>query len=165
MNISNQPDPVQQFLVSQIASYAASLTTGQYGLPTKRRQDPNKTNSGDMGSEGGKKGGNGDADHDNADDEHDEHDGTTVGTLRGFYLKVQAATHQQAIENYSTIAISTHNALSAVACQSLPVLRTPSRNGATRARIGAARELSRSAAPRHSQQRQPGARRLRRDGW
>jgi hypothetical protein len=122
INISNQPDPVQQFLVTQIASYAAGLTTGQSSCG-ETKTDPNKTNSGDMGSESGKKGGNGKWTTTPSANTTST-TGTTVGTLRGFYLKVQAAVHQQAIQNYSMIAISTKNGkVRAYACQSLPVLR------------------------------------------
>jgi predicted outer membrane protein len=123
VNISRQPDPVQQFLVSQIASYAAALTTGTSGASSQTNTDPNKTNNGDMGSEGGKKGSNGNATTTPATDTTST-TGTPVGTLRGFYLKVQAAVHQQAIQNYSAIAIATKNKdVRAYACQSLPVLR------------------------------------------
>jgi predicted outer membrane protein len=119
VNISDQPDPVQQFLVSQIASYAATLTTGQ-ASGGQTTTDPNKTNSGDMGSEGGEKGSNGSANVTPGSSTT----GTTVATLRGFFLKVQAAVHQQAIQNYSAITISTRNRdVRAYACQSLPVLR------------------------------------------
>jgi predicted outer membrane protein len=119
VNISNQPDPVQQFLVSQLASYAATLTTGQ-ASGGQTTTDPAKTNSGDMGSEGGEKGSNGSA----TPTPGTGTTGTTVATLRGFYLKVQAAVHQQAIQNYSAITISTKNRdVRAYACRSLPVLR------------------------------------------
>jgi hypothetical protein len=122
VNISNQPDPVQQFLVSQLASYAAALTPGQ-AAGGQTTTDPNKTNNGDMGSEGGKKGANGNATT-TPSTSTTSTTGTTVGTLRGFYLKVQAAVHQQAIQNYSAIAIVTkNNKVRAYACQSLPVLR------------------------------------------
>jgi predicted outer membrane protein len=117
VNVSNQPDPLQQFLVSQIASYAATVTTGQAA------GGQTNTDDGDMGSEGGKKGSNGKRTTTPTTGTTSV-TGTTVGTLRGFYLKVQAAVHQQAIQNYSTIAISTKNKdVRAYACQSLPVLR------------------------------------------
>jgi Domain of unknown function (DUF4142) len=122
VNISNQPDPVQQFLVSQLASYAATLTTAQ-AAGSQTSTDPNKTNTGDMGSEGGKKGSNGNRTTTPATNTTST-TGTTVGTLRGFFLKVQAAAHQLAIQNYSTIAIGTKNTdVRTYACQSLPVLR------------------------------------------
>jgi hypothetical protein len=119
VNISNQPDPVQQLLVAQLASYAATLTTGN-ASGGQTTTDPDKTNSGDMGSEGGEKGSNGSA----TPTPGTSSTGTTVATLRGFYLKVQAAVHQQAIQNYSAITISTKNRdVRAYACRSLPVLR------------------------------------------
>jgi predicted outer membrane protein len=122
VNISNQPDPVQQFLVAQIASYAATLETGQ-AAGSRTSTEPNKTNNGDMGSEGGKKGSNGSRTT-TPNTSTTSSTGTTVGTLRRFYLEVQAAVHQQAIQNYSTITISTRNKdVRAYACQSLPVLR------------------------------------------
>jgi hypothetical protein len=123
VNISDQPDPVQQFLVSQIATYAAALTTAR-STGNDTPTDPNKTNSGNMGSEGGKKGGNGDA---TSTTPNSNPTGTTtaaVATLRGFYLKAQAAVHQQAIQTYSMAATTTRNTkVRAYACQSLPVLR------------------------------------------
>jgi hypothetical protein len=122
VNISNQPDPVQQFLVSQLAAYAAALNTGQAGT-SQTSTSPNMTNNGDMGSEGGKKGGNGNATT-TPSTSTTSTTGTTVGTLRGFFLRVQAAVHQQAIQSYSTAAIGTRDkAVRAYACQMLPVLR------------------------------------------
>jgi predicted outer membrane protein len=123
VNISSEPDPVQQFLVSQIASYAAALTTGKTGASSQTSTDPNKTNNGDMGSEGGKKGSNGNATT-TPSTSTTSSTGTTLGTLRGFFLKVQAAVHQQAIQSYSTIALGTQNKdVRTYACQTLPVLR------------------------------------------
>ena len=122
MHISNQPDPVQQFLVSQLASYAAALSTSR-AAGSQTPTDPNKTNSGDMGSEGGKEGSNGSRAPAPSTGTTSAR-ATTVSTLRGFYLKLQAATHQQAIQSYSTIAIGTRtSSVRAFACQSLPVLR------------------------------------------
>ncbi len=122
VHLSDQPDPLQQFLVSQLASYSAGLSTGR-ATGNQTPADPNKTNAGDMGSEGGKKGSNGSrAPAPSAGTTSSRP--TTVSTLRGFYLRLQAATHQQAIQTYSTIAISTHtSSVRAFACQSLPVLR------------------------------------------
>jgi predicted outer membrane protein len=121
VTIPMQPDPVQQFLVSQLASYTAALKSGQ-ASGSQTTTDPNKTNTGTMGSEGGKKGSNGNATTPNPT--MTSTTGATVGTLRGFFLKVQAAVHLQAIQNYSTIATDTKNkAVRAYACQSLPVLR------------------------------------------
>jgi predicted outer membrane protein len=119
VNISNQPDPVQQLLVAQLASYAAGLTTGR-ASGSQTTTDPATTNSGDMGSEGGEKGSNGSA----TPTPGTTTTSTTVATVRGFYLKAQAAVHQQAIQNYSTITISTKNRdVRTYACRSLPVLR------------------------------------------
>jgi hypothetical protein len=47
-----------------------------------------------------------------------------VGSVRRFYLGLQAAVHQEAIVDYSTIAIASRNtAVRRYACQSLPMLR------------------------------------------
>jgi hypothetical protein len=48
----------------------------------------------------------------------------TVTALRAFYLGMQAAVHQRAIQSYSAIAIGTRNAaIRDYACRALPVLR------------------------------------------
>ncbi|HEV7566745.1 MAG TPA: DUF4142 domain-containing protein [Microbacteriaceae bacterium] len=123
VNISDQPDPVQQFLVTQIAGYAAKLNTGQTSTSGQTSTDPNKTNNGNIGSAGGKKGSNGNATP-TPGTSTTSSTGTTVGALRGFFLDVQAAVHQQAIQSYSTIALGTQNkGVRTYACQTLPVLR------------------------------------------
>jgi hypothetical protein len=72
-----------------------------------------------MGPEGGKKGSNG-----RFAPSRPTSVAVTVGTLRRFYLGLQAAAHQQAITDFSNAAISTRNpAVRRYACQSLPMLR------------------------------------------
>jgi predicted outer membrane protein len=120
VKIPNQPDPVQQFLISQIASYAAAVNAGRGSDGSQTSTNPNGTSTGDMGSEGGKKGSNGNR----TTTPVTSTTGTSVGTLRGFFLKVQAAVHQKAITDYSTIAVTTKSRdVRAYACQSLPMLR------------------------------------------
>jgi hypothetical protein len=112
VNVSNRPDPVQQFLVSQLATYVAAVTASKAGNSTTT--NPNETTTGDMGSTGSK----------TATTPGAGTTATTVGALRSFYLKAQSAVHQESIQMYSTIAINTKNQLvRAYACQSLPVLR------------------------------------------
>jgi hypothetical protein len=119
--ITNEPDPVQQFLVSQLASYAASLGSASQGAGGAQTTTPTNTTTttrGDMGSAGGKKGANGRFAPSRPTS------AVTVATLRGFYLGLQAAVHQRAITDFSNAAISTRNpAVRRYACQSLPVLR------------------------------------------
>ena len=109
VGVPSSPDPVQQFLVSQLASYASALSRGaQNAGAGQSGADQNGTSAGTTSPNTGTASA-----------------GTiTFPTFRGFYLKLQAAVHQQAIQHYSTIAIGTGNArVRAYACQSIPVLR------------------------------------------
>jgi predicted outer membrane protein len=129
VRVSTQPDPVQQFLVTQLASYAASLASATHGTAGDQTSTNGTTtsggvttNGGSMGSEGGKKGSNGE--HAPAPSTTTNPSTVTVQSFRGFYLRLQVAVHQQAIVDYSTIAVATRNAaVRAYACHSLPVLR------------------------------------------
>jgi predicted outer membrane protein len=114
VGVPSSPDPVQQFLVSQLASYASALSRGAQNA-----------GGGQSGADQSGADQNGASAGTTSPNTGTASAGTiTFPTFRGFYLKLQAAVHQQAIQHYSTIAIGTANPrVRAYACQSIPVLR------------------------------------------
>jgi hypothetical protein len=109
---------VQQFLVSQLASYAGALAHAGHNGSAANGASQDGTSQSSANQNGASSG----ATSPNAGIASTST--ITFPTFRGFYLKLQAAVHQQAIESYSAIAIDTSNArVRAFACQSLPVLR------------------------------------------
>jgi hypothetical protein len=111
IQVSNRPDPLQQFLVSQLAAFAASTATTVIGAGSKAGP-----------SEGGN---NGEGASGKYAPTPNASAVNSISAIRLFYLRMQVATHQLAIARYSSVAASTKNsAIRKFACQSLPMLES-----------------------------------------
>ena len=111
LRVTQQPDPLQQFLVSQMASFTATAKTTVIGAGSKAGPSEG-TNNGE--------GANG-----KAAPATDASAGLSLAGIRVFYLRMQVAAHQLAIARYTTAAKTTKDApIRRFACQSLPMLET-----------------------------------------
>jgi predicted outer membrane protein len=108
IQVSNRPDPLQQFLVSELAGFTASTSTSFLGAGSKAGPSEG-TNNG--------KGGNGKLKSPTTTAAN------TVSSVRTFYLRMQVATHQLAIAKFTAAAKTTDNPeVRKYACASLPML-------------------------------------------
>jgi predicted outer membrane protein len=110
VQVSNRPDPLQQFLVSQLAAFAASTNSTVIGAGSKA--GPNEGQNNGEGANG------------KLAPTPSTAATNTVSSVRAFYLRMQVATHQLAIARFTTAARTTSSGpVRAYACTSLPMLQ------------------------------------------